>query len=205
MERDNFGIDGQSLTSSELLPEQFGRAALPAAGTEHANVHFNVPVAVRGSHETAVFDVLRRQVRGQPGDTSPMSRHGHERRGELGRERCLQVTNSQFVVMSANDAAEPGFLAVGEIRDRLDAGSITGSIQPPFWLAAGIRRHERTVTIQMGGYGEHQATTVQVGATRHKVDAPCFEVRLAPGAGQTLTIGVRRYVNQPTLTFPWRR
>jgi hypothetical protein len=37
------------------------------------------------------------------------------------------------------------------------------------------------------------------------VNGPWFNVRLAPGAGQTLTIGVRRYANQPTLAFPWAR
>jgi len=63
----------------------------------------------------------------------------------------------------------------------------------------------RTVTVQMGGYGEHQATSVTVGGIRRALDTSVFDVRLAPGAGQTLTIGVRRYVNQPTLRFPWDR
>ena len=30
-----------------------------------------------------------------------------------------------------------------------------------------------------------------------------FEVRLAPGAGATLNVAMRRYANQPTLAFPW--
>ena len=30
-----------------------------------------------------------------------------------------------------------------------------------------------------------------------------FAVRLAPGAGTRLTIGMRRYANPPTLAFPW--
>lgn len=63
----------------------------------------------------------------------------------------------------------------------------------------------RTLTIQTGGYGEHRATNVRWGKAETKVDANCFDVRLAPGAGTTLTIGVRRYVNQPTLAFPWNR
>lgn len=64
----------------------------------------------------------------------------------------------------------------------------------------------RTVTVQMGAYGEHQATSVQVGAApARKVDASALTVKLAPGAGETLTIGLRRYVNQPTLKFPWDR
>lgn len=62
---------------------------------------------------------------------------------------------------------------------------------------------ERPVTVQMGAYAEHRATSVTVDGQRFQVDAPSFNVRLAPGAGATLTIGVKRYANQPTLRFPW--
>lgn len=89
-----------------------------------------------------------------------------------------------------------------------DVAALVRKIQPDAVVVDLVNTnaiHERIVTLQMGGYGEHQATTVQVGGARHKVDASVFEVRLAPGAGQTLTIGLRRYVNQPTLVFPWRR
>jgi hypothetical protein len=65
--------------------------------------------------------------------------------------------------------------------------------------------HARTVTIQMGGYGEHHATTVRIDDKQHKIDAPFFNVKLAPGAGQVLTVGMRRYAHQPTLAFPWQR
>lgn len=61
----------------------------------------------------------------------------------------------------------------------------------------------RTVTVQMGAYAEHQATTMTVGGQTAAVNAPNFEVRLAPGAGETLTIGIKRYVHQPTLHYPW--
>ena len=63
----------------------------------------------------------------------------------------------------------------------------------------------RTMTVQMGAYGEHRATSVVVGGRTITVDAPYLTVRLAPGAGETLTINVQRYVNQPTLAFPWDR
>ncbi len=63
----------------------------------------------------------------------------------------------------------------------------------------------RTVTVQMGAYGEHRATSVVVGGRTIAVDASFLTVRLAPGAGETLTINVQRYVNQPTLAFPWDR
>jgi hypothetical protein len=63
----------------------------------------------------------------------------------------------------------------------------------------------RTVVVQMGGYGEHQATSVEVGGNVQKVDASSLTVRLAPGAGQTMKIGMKRYAYQPTLAFPWDR
>lgn len=65
--------------------------------------------------------------------------------------------------------------------------------------------HARTVTVQMGAYGEHQATTVTIGGRTFPIDAPSFSVRLAPGAGEMLTIGIQRYAHQPTLAFPWDR
>jgi hypothetical protein len=63
----------------------------------------------------------------------------------------------------------------------------------------------RTAMIQAGGYGEHHASSVSVGGGTFPADAPYFTVRLAPGAGDTLTINLRRYAHQPTLAFPWDR
>jgi hypothetical protein len=63
----------------------------------------------------------------------------------------------------------------------------------------------RTVTVQAGGYGEHQFTTVAIGDRTFPVDAPYFTIRLAPGAGESLTLGMQRYAHQPTLAFPWDR
>lgn len=65
--------------------------------------------------------------------------------------------------------------------------------------------HSRTVVVQMGGYAEHQAVSVTSGDRTVPVDASYFTVRLAPGAGETLTVAMRRYANQPTLAFPWDR
>jgi hypothetical protein len=65
--------------------------------------------------------------------------------------------------------------------------------------------HSRTVTVQMGGYAEHHCMSVTAGDRTFPVDAPYFNVRLAPGAGETLTVAMRRYDHQPTLAFPWDR
>jgi hypothetical protein len=37
------------------------------------------------------------------------------------------------------------------------------------------------------------------------VDAPYFTIRLAPGAGDRIVLGMKRYVHQPTFAFPWDR
>jgi len=61
----------------------------------------------------------------------------------------------------------------------------------------------RTVTVQMGAYGEHHATRVIIGNESIPVDASHFNVRLAPGSGATLVIELEQYVHPPTLRFPW--
>ena len=63
----------------------------------------------------------------------------------------------------------------------------------------------RTVTVQGGGYGEHTIRAVTIGDARQTVNAPTFTVTLAPGSGARLVLAMDRYVNQPTLKFPWDR
>jgi len=92
----------------------------------------------------------------------------------------------------------PGLPAdVGALVEHFDAGGVT------LTLVNANPLHERTVTVQMGAYGEHTATDVTVGGQTTVVNAPWFNVRLAPGSGETLRIGVRRYANLPTAALPW--
>jgi hypothetical protein len=63
----------------------------------------------------------------------------------------------------------------------------------------------RTVIVQAGGYGEHQFESVEWSGRTERLDGRDFSVRLAPGAGATLTLEMRRYVNTPTVRFPWDR
>jgi hypothetical protein len=63
----------------------------------------------------------------------------------------------------------------------------------------------RTVVVQAGGYAEHQFEAVEWSGKTERLDARDFSVRLAPGAGATLTLTMRRYVNKPTVLFPWAR
>ena len=61
----------------------------------------------------------------------------------------------------------------------------------------------RTVQIQAGGYGEHCIIAVEWNGKTRIVNDSLITVRLAPGCGAKLDIGMRRYCNQPTLLLPW--
>jgi hypothetical protein len=63
----------------------------------------------------------------------------------------------------------------------------------------------RTVIVQAGGYGEHQIASVDVNGRTSPVNDRAFTVRVAPGAGATLRLTMRRYANRPTAVFPWDR
>jgi hypothetical protein len=63
----------------------------------------------------------------------------------------------------------------------------------------------RTIVVQAGGYGEHEFLALRAGGREVTVNAASFAVRLSPGAGARLTLRMRRYVNQPSLAFPWDR
>ena len=62
---------------------------------------------------------------------------------------------------------------------------------------------ERVVVVQGGAYAEHQLSAVEVAGSTHQVDDSSIAVRLAPGCGARLVLQTARYVNQPTLDFPW--
>jgi hypothetical protein len=63
----------------------------------------------------------------------------------------------------------------------------------------------RTVVVQAGGYGEHRFTGVDHDGRRVPLDGPLLTVRLGPGAGGTLSLSMKRYVDPPTLAQPWDR
>lgn len=63
----------------------------------------------------------------------------------------------------------------------------------------------RPLVIQGGGYGEHQFVAVTHNGLRTPIDSSTFQVFLEPGSGTTLEIEMRRFVNQPTMDFPWHQ
>jgi hypothetical protein len=87
---------------------------------------------------------------------------------------------------------------VAALVEKLDAASTT------LTLVNVNQLEPRAVLIQAGGYGEHQFTDATVDGKKLNVNARHLLVRLGPGAGATLVLGTRRYVNTPTLEFPWQ-
>ena len=116
---------------------------------------------------------------------------------------------------------------VASLVEQMDADSLTIS------LVNLNPVHERTAIVQAGAYGEHQVESVEVhdetatglqgsngnghaaqrstangvrgdghGVTT-QVGHRHFTVRIAPGSGTQLKLRLRRYVNRPTLAFPW--
>lgn len=63
--------------------------------------------------------------------------------------------------------------------------------------------HAREAIVQAGTFGEHNFTTAKAGPQPVTVNRKFVTVRLAPGAGLTLDLGVQRFANQPTYAFPW--
>lgn len=63
----------------------------------------------------------------------------------------------------------------------------------------------RTVVVQGGAYGEHQINSAAVDGRSIPVNSSTFTVNLAPGSGQQLVLKMKRYMNAPTLAYPWRR
>ena len=62
----------------------------------------------------------------------------------------------------------------------------------------------RSVIVQAGGYAEHEFESVSWNGRSTRIGGPHVTVQLAPGAGATLTLAMRRYVNRPTVAFPWK-
>ncbi len=88
---------------------------------------------------------------------------------------------------------------VAALVEKMDAESLTLS------LVNVSQTKPRTVVVQAGGYAEHQFIDVNDGSRTTRVDNSQLSVKLAPGSGGRLTFRMRRYVNQPTMTFPWNR
>jgi hypothetical protein len=83
--------------------------------------------------------------------------------------------------------------------ERLTADEVTVTLVNTSQVAS------RAVVVQAGGYAEHRFLEVRQGDRVTALDGAALAVRLAPGAGGTLTMRMKRYANPPTLKFPWNR
>jgi hypothetical protein len=63
----------------------------------------------------------------------------------------------------------------------------------------------RELTVQAGGYAEHQFTSVTVNRQVTELKGESFRVALDPGAGARCVVHMNRFVNSPRMAFPWRR
>ena len=78
---------------------------------------------------------------------------------------------------------------VAALIEKISADSVTVSLVNINTVEA------RDVIVQAGAYGEHQFTTPH--------NARWIAVRLEPGSGGRLTLGMKRYAHQPTARQPW--
>lgn len=89
---------------------------------------------------------------------------------------------------------------VAALVDRLTGDEVAVTLVNTNQLAA------REIVIQAGGYGEHQFISVSQDNGQSKaVDSNQLTVTLAPGAGGRLVMTMKRYANQPSMSFPWDR
>jgi hypothetical protein len=61
----------------------------------------------------------------------------------------------------------------------------------------------RKLIIQSGAFGEHSFTEVSEGPNKTVVNGSYFIVELPPASSIHLKIGMKRFVNKPSYSFPW--
>ncbi|MFP6677180.1 MAG: hypothetical protein VB878_18995 [Pirellulaceae bacterium] len=57
--------------------------------------------------------------------------------------------------------------------------------------------------VQAGAYAEHRFESIRTTNETIAIQDSRLTVRLSPGCGQRLVLGMNRYVNQPTMSHPW--
>lgn len=118
--------------------------------------------------------------------------------GDPGKSGNVLQSRVRYFDLKRRRAGLP--LDVAALIDRIESDSIS------LTLVNTSPQHARTVIVQMGAYAEHHCQTVTVeNATSTAVDATHFTVELAPGTGARMRVTMKRFVHQPTLSFPWDR
>ena len=161
------------------------------------------------------FGRIQSRVNGLRQDTSTPDTRGSDYSQRYNPAATTALVN---LTLGANEPGRAGNILHSQVRyfdpEKRRAGlpddvaALVSKITPEGVTLTLVNTHQgeyRTVIVQAGAYGEHQFASVASGAKSADVDVTNLEIRLAPGAGDTMTISMRRYVNQPTLAFPWAR
>lgn len=161
------------------------------------------------------FERLRRRVEMMRADESTA-----DTRPSDGAQRFSPVSTETLVnlTMGGNDPGASGNVIHARLRYFDAARRRAGLPEDVAALVSAITKdsvtvtlvntspvHAREMVVQLGAYGEHEGVAVEVGGKRVALDGPHFGVRLAPGAGETLVISMKRYANAPTAILPWER
>jgi hypothetical protein len=86
---------------------------------------------------------------------------------------------------------------VAALVERMSADEVT------FVLVNVNQVESRELIVQAGAYAEHQFTSIAKNGESTTIDGSSFSVLLEPGSGARINAKMNRYVNQPTLRFPW--
>lgn len=163
----------------------------------------------------ADFERLRRRVQAMRQDTSTA-----DTRPSDGAQRLSPVATETLVnlMLGGNDPGKDGNILHSRVRyfDPVrrraglpeDVAALVEKMRPGDVVLTLINTspvHARDVIVQTGAFAEHQCLSVEGGGAKVAVDGSQFLVRLEPGAGDTITITMKRYANQPTAAFPWDR
>lgn len=163
----------------------------------------------------ADFERLRRRMEAMRADRSTP-----DTRPSDGAQRFSPVETETLVnlMLGGNDPGKAGNILHSRLRyfDPArrraglpeDVGALVEAIGPEHVTVTLVNTnpvHAHDVVVQTGAYAEHQALAVETGGASAAVNATWFRVRLAPGAGDRLTVRMKRYANPPSAAFPWDR
>lgn len=161
----------------------------------------------------AALERVRRQVKGLHDDPSTP-----DTRIADGPQRYIPVSGGLLteLTLGGNDPGTSGNIVHSRLRyfdpERQRAGlpegvaALVEKIRPDDVVVTLVNTDQvyaRKIIVQAGAYGEHQCTSVTMGDKTVQVDGRHFAVTLAAGAGETLTVAMKRYANQPVLAMPW--
>ena len=87
-----------------------------------------------------------------------------------------------------------------------DVATLVDEITPHGVSFAVVNLHAseaRDVILQAGAFGEHEFTEVQHDQQTTSVGQKLLQLHLLPGAFGRLRIGMKRFVHEPSYSFPW--